>query len=157
MLCLLIKLEHANVSGYKIKLFSNEEKSKKASFISKEIRKIKDENTKMSNKKAKEKTLSNWNCLSMQQKREMNEELVICSESEKCIQQLAPVISYSDDGFLLMEYENVEQIFNVMDIFKKFGCFSNLDINCNKANVYSINFSFNDEEKSQLLNYGFND
>ena len=49
MLCLLIKLEHANVSGYKIRLFSNEEKSKKASFISKEMRKIKDENTKMSN------------------------------------------------------------------------------------------------------------
>ena len=44
-----------------------------------------------------------------------------------------------------------------MDIFKKFGCFSNLDINCDKADVYHINFSFNDEEKSQLLNYGFKD
>ena len=41
MLCLLIKLEHANVSGYKIKLFSNEEKSKRDSFISKETEKIK--------------------------------------------------------------------------------------------------------------------
>ena len=44
-----------------------------------------------------------------------------------------------------------------MDIFKKFGCFSNLDINCDKADVYHINFSFNNEEKSQLLNYGFKD
>ena len=50
----------------------------------------------------------------MQQKREMKEELVICSESQKCISQLAP-------------------------------------------DVYSINFSFSDGEKSQLLNYGFKD
>ena len=157
MLCLLIKLEHANVSGYKIKLFSNEEKSKRDSFISKENEKIKNENTKMSNKEAKKKAQSKWNCLPRQQKKKMNEELVICSKSEKCIHQLAPVISYSDDGFLLIEYENVEQIFKVMDIFKKIGCFSNLDINCDKADVYHINFSFNDEEKSQLLNYGFKD
>ena len=65
------------------------------------------------------------------------------------------VISYSDDGFLLIEYENVNQIFDIMDIFKKFGCFSNLVINCDKADVYHINFSFNKEEKDQLLKYGF--
>ena len=105
MLCLLTKLEHANVSGYKIKLFSNEEKSKKDSFISKEIEKIKNENTKMSSKEVKKMAQGNWNRLSRQQKKEMNDELVICSNSEKCIQQLAPVISYSDDGFLLIEYE----------------------------------------------------
>ena len=67
------------------------------------------------------------------------------------------MISYSDDGFLLIEYENVDQIFKVMDIFKRFGNFSNLEINCDKADVYSIDFSFNNEEKSQLLNYGFKD
>ena len=67
------------------------------------------------------------------------------------------MISYSDDGFLLIEYENVDQIFKVMDIFKRFGNFSNSEINCDKADVYSINFCFSDGEKSQLLNYGFKD
>ena len=70
MLCLLIKLEHANVPGYKIKLFSNEERGKRDSFISKEIRKIKNENANMSKKEAREKALSNWKCLYPCNKRE---------------------------------------------------------------------------------------
>ena len=41
MLCLLMKLEHANISGYKIKLYSNERKGKKDSFIQKEYEKLK--------------------------------------------------------------------------------------------------------------------
>ena len=94
---------------------------------------------------------NSWNRLSNQRRKEIDEELTICKNSEKCIQQLAPVISYSDDGFLLLEYENVNQIFSIMDIFKRFGCFSNLDINCDKADVYHINFSFSKEEKDQLL------
>ena len=44
-----------------------------------------------------------------------------------------------------------------MDIFKRFGSFSNLDINTDKADIYQINFSFSKEERDQLLNYGFID
>ena len=117
MLCLLIKLEHANVSGYKIKLFSNEEKSKRESFISKESEKIKNVNTGMNSKGVKKLAQDNWNRLSKQQRKEIDEELIVCKNSERCIQQLAPVISYSNDGFLLIEYENVNQIFDIMDIF----------------------------------------
>ena len=98
---------------------------------------------------------NNWNHLSIQQRKGIAEELTICKNSEKCIQQLAPVISYSDDGFLLLEYENVDQIFKIMNIFKRFGVFSNLEINCDKADVYHINFSFSKEERDQLLDYGF--
>ena len=123
MLCLLIKLEHANISGYKIKLYSNEQKSKKESFILNESEKIRNENTEMDSKEVKKLAQNNWNHLSNQQRKGIAEELTICKNSEKCIQQLAPVISYSDDGFLLLEYENVDQIFNIMDIFKRFGDF----------------------------------
>ena len=123
MLCLLIKLEHANISGYKIKLYSNEQKSKKESFILNESEKIRNENTEMDNKEVKKLAQNNWNHLSIQQRKGIAEELTICKNSEKCIQQLAPVISYSDDGFLLLEYENIDQIFNIMDIFKRFGDF----------------------------------
>ena len=111
----------------------------------------------MDSKEVKKLAQNNWNQLSNQQRKEIAEELTVCIDSEKCIQQLAPVISYSDDGFLLLEYENVNQIFNIMDIFKRFGCFSNLEINCDKADVYHINFSFSKEEKDQLLDYGFMD
>ena len=145
MLCLLIKLEHANISGYRIKLYSNEQKSKKESFILKESEKIKNENTGMNSKEVKKLAQNNWNRFSNQQRKEIAEEVIVCKDSEKCIQQLAPVISYSDDGFLLLEYESVNQIFKIMDIFKKFGAFSNLDINCDKADVYHINFSFSKE------------
>ena len=123
MLCLLIKLEHANISGYKIKLYSNEQKSKKESFIMNESEKIRNENTEMDNKEVKKLAQNNWNHLSSQQRKGIAEELSIDKNSEKCIQQLAPVLSYSDDGFLLLEYENVDQIFNIMDIFKRFGDF----------------------------------
>ena len=108
-------------------------------------------------KEVKKLAQNNWNQLSNQQRKEIAEELTVCKDSEKCIQQLAPVISYSDDGFLLLEYESVNKIFNIMDIFKRFGSFSNLDINCDKADVYHINFSFSKEEKDQLLDYGFMD
>lgn len=36
---------------------------------------------------------NNWNQLSNQQRKEIAEELTVCKDSEKCIQQLAPVIS----------------------------------------------------------------
>ena len=45
MFCLLLKLEHADIDGYKIKLYSNEKKSKRDSFIHQESEKIKNENT----------------------------------------------------------------------------------------------------------------
>ena len=120
-----------------------------------ESAKIRNENIEMENKEVKKLAQNNWNHLSSQQRKGIIEELSIDKNSEKCIQQLAPVISYSDDGFLLLEYENVDQIFKIMNIFKRFGVFSNLEINCDKADVYHINFSFSKEEKDQLLDYGF--
>ena len=42
-----------------------------------------------------------------------------------------------------------------MDIFKRFGSFSNLTINTDKADIYQINFLFSNEERNQLLDYGF--
>merc|ERR1711872_66212 len=50
MFCLLLKLEHANISGYKIKLYSNERKGKRDSFIHQELVKIKNENTGIDDK-----------------------------------------------------------------------------------------------------------
>lgn len=71
----------------------------------------------MNSKGVKKLAQDNWNRLSKQQRKEIDEELTVCKNSERCIQQLAPVISYSHDGFLLIEYENVNQIFDIMDIF----------------------------------------
>ena len=85
--------------------------------------KIRNEMTGMDNKEVNKLAQNNWNHLSSQQRKGIIEELCIDKNSEKCIQQLAPIISYSDDGFLLLEYENVDQIFNIMDIFKRFGDF----------------------------------
>ena len=121
-----MKLEHANISGYKIKLYSNERKGKRESFILKEYEKIKNVNAEIEDKEIKKLAQNKWNLLSSQQKKEISEDLTVCKNSEKCIQHLSPVISYSDDGFLLLEYESINQIFNVMDIFKRFGSFSNL-------------------------------
>ena len=155
MLCLLVKLEHANISGYKIKLYPNERKGKKDSFIQKECERLRNENTVTDDKEIEKLAQNNWNLLSRQQKNEISYDLTVCKDSEKCIQHLSSVISYSDDGFLLLEYESITQIFNVMDIFKRFGSFSNLTINTDKADIYQINFLFSNEERKQLLDYGF--
>ena len=95
------------------------------------------------------------NLLSKQQKNDISEDLTVCKSSEKCIQHLSPVISYSDDGFLLLEYESISQIFSVLNIFKRFGSFSNLTVNTDKTEIYHVNFLFSNEEKNQLLDYGF--
>ena len=150
-----MKLEHANISGYKIKLYSNERKCKKDSFIQKEYEKLRNENAESNDNEIKKLALDKWKLLSRQQKKDLSYDLTVSIDSEKCIQHLSPVISYSDDGFLLLEYENTNQIFNVMDIFKRFGSFSNLDINTDKADIYQINFLFSNEERNQLLDYGF--
>ena len=65
----------------------------------------------MDSKEVKKFAQNNWNHLSNQQRKEIAEELTVCKDSEKCIQQLAPVISYSDDGFLLLEYFSISWIF----------------------------------------------
>ena len=113
-----MKLEHANISGYKIKLYSNERKGKRDSFIQKEYEKLKNENAGTDDKEIRKLAQNKWNLLSRQQKNEISYDLTVCKSSEKCIQHLSPVISNSDDGFLLLEYESISQIFSVLDIFK---------------------------------------
>ena len=61
---------------------SNEQKSKKESFILKESEKIKNENTEMDNKEVKKLAQNNWNHLSNQQRKEIAEELTVCKDSE---------------------------------------------------------------------------
>merc|ERR1712141_218837 len=85
----------------------------------------------------------------------MSEDITICMDSEKCIQHLSSIISYSDDGFLFLEFQNLDQIFKVFDIFKRFSAFSNLSVNTDKTEIYQINFLFSNEERNQLLEYGF--
>merc|ERR1711872_787241 len=102
--------------------------------------------------------LINWpktDHLSKQQRDNISEDITICMDSEKCIEYLSSIVSYSDDGFLLLEYKSLDQIFRVFDIFKKFSAFSNLSVNTDKTEIYQVNFLFNNEEKSQLLEYGF--
>ena len=140
MQCLLLKLEHANISGYKIKLYSNERKCKKDSFIQKECEKLRNENTEIDDKEIAKLAQNKWNLLSRQQRNEISYDLTVCKSSEKCIQHLSPVISYSDDGFLLLEYESISQIFSVLDIFKRFGTFSNLTVNTDKTEIYQTFF-----------------
>merc|ERR1711944_237839 len=155
MFCLLLKLEHADISGYKIKLYSNEKKNKKDFFIHQESEKIKNENTGSNSKEIAKIAKNRWNLLSKQQKDNISEDITICMSSEKCIQHLSSIVSYSDDGFLLLEYKSLDQIFKVFDIFKKFSAFSNLSVNTDKTEIYQVNFLFNNEEKRKLLEYGF--
>ena len=61
----------------------------------------------------------------------------------------------SDDGFLLIDFDSVSQIFKIMDIFRKFGRFSGLEVNYDKADLCCVNFSFSNNEMAQLLNFGF--
>ena len=37
-------------------------------------------------------------------------------------------ISYSDDGLIIVEYQNTESITKILDLFKKFSTFSGLRI-----------------------------
>ena len=150
-----MKLEHADIDGYKIKLYSNEKKSKRSSFIHQESVKIKSENSRLNSKEIEKLARNRWNQLSKQQKDNIIEETTICMDSEKCIEYLSSIVSYSDDGFLLLEYKSLDQIFKVFDIFKKFSAFSNLSVNTDKTEIYQVNFLFNNEEKDQLLEYGF--
>merc|ERR1711994_132321 len=85
----------------------------------------------------------------------ISEDITICMDSEKCIQHLSSIVSYSDDGFLLLEYKSLDQIFKVFDIFKKFSAFSNLSVNTDKTEIYQVNFLFSNEERNLLLEYGF--
>merc|ERR1712012_416931 len=145
----------ADIDGYKIKLYLNEKKSKRSSFIHQESEKIKNENSGLNSKEIEKLARNRWNQLSKKQKDNINEETTICMDSEKCIEYLSSIVSYSDDGFLLLEYKSLNQIFKVFDIFKKFSAFSNLSVNTDKTEIYQVNFLFNNEEKSQLLEYGF--
>jgi hypothetical protein len=135
MFCLLLKLEHADISGYKIKLYSNEKKNKRDSFIHQESEKIKNENTGLNSKEIEKLAKNRWNLLSKQQRDNISEDITICMGSEKCIQHLSSIVSYSDDGFLLLEYKSLDQIFKVFDIFKKFSAFSNLSVNTDKTEI----------------------
>merc|ERR1711954_180907 len=136
-------------------LYSNVKKSKRNSFIHQESVKIKSENSGLNSKEIEKLARNRWNHLSKQQKDNISEETTICMDSEKCIEYLSSIVSYSDDGFLLLEYKNLDQIFKVFDIFKRFSAFSNLSVNTDKTEIYQINFLFSNEERNQLLEYGF--
>ena len=69
MLCLLMKLEHANISGYKIKLYSNERKCKKDSFIQKEYEKLRSENAEINDNEIKKLAQDKWKLLSRQKRK----------------------------------------------------------------------------------------
>merc|ERR1711928_230087 len=122
------------------------------SFIHQELEKIKNENSRLNSKEIQKLAKSRWNLLSKQQRDNISEDVTICMSSEKCIQHLSSIVSYSDDGFLLLEYKSLDQIFKVFDIFKKFSAFSNLSVNTDKTEIYQVNFLFNNEEKSNYWN-----
>ena len=79
--------------------------------------------------------------------------IINCVPRQK--KNLSSIVSYSDDRFLLLEYKSLDQIFKVFDFFKKFSAFSNLSVNTDKTEIYQMNFLFSNEERNQLLEYGF--
>merc|ERR1711928_1330 len=110
------------------------------SFIHQELEKIKNENSRLNSKEIQKLAKSRWNLLSKQQRDNISEDVTICMSSEKCIQHLSSIVSYSDDGFLLEEYKSLDKIFKVFDIFKKFSAFSNLSVNTDKTEIYQVSF-----------------
>merc|ERR1712012_341231 len=91
MFCLLLKLEHADIDGYKIKLYLNEKKSKRSSFIHQESAKIKSENSGLNSKEIEKLARNRWNQLSKKQQDNINERTTICMDSVKCIEYLSSI------------------------------------------------------------------
>ena len=63
-------------------------------------------------------------------------------------------ISYSDDGLIIVEYQNTESITKILDLFKKFSTFSGLRISPAKSKIIPINFEISPEDIIKLEDYG---
>ena len=65
------------------------------------------------------------------------------------------IISFSDDGFLFIEYNGIDDIIKILDIFGEFGQFSGLHPNKDKTRITALNFSFSAQELEILTQEGF--
>ena len=82
-----------------------------------------------------------------------NKRLIHTNTSQ--IIHVAPIVSFSDDGFVFLEFNRVEDILNIMNIFAEFGAFSGLFPNRDKTRIVSVNFAFTEVEKNALVTEGF--
>ena len=99
-----------------------------------------------------------WKQLSKEEKESCKASMKQNSFYQQTIKRLCEVsamISYSDDGHLFLEYNNINDILDVMKIFDDFGFFSGLKINPDKTRLVTLNFTLSPAEIKQLTENGF--
>ena len=72
------------------------------------------------------------------------------------LSDIASTVCYSDDGHLFLDFTNIQNILQVMELFHQFGAFSGLKINPDKTKIITLNFSLSEDEINCLAGKGFN-
>ena len=85
---------------------------------------------------------------------EINQQCIY-KDTIKTLSGIESTINYSDDGQIMIDYKSVQSILNIMNIFEDFGKFSGLQANPQKTKIITINFEMSNEDKSILIERGF--
>ena len=157
MLVILLRLDMQDVASYKIELGVLKKIPMEESYI--EYLWMKDNNDMSQiNNDFKKMARNKWKSLSKQEKANLKVEIkqkIFHQETIKRLSDIASIISYSDDGHLFLEYKEIQNILDIMNIFNQFGIFSGLKINSDKTRIVTLNFTLSNEEVECLVNSGF--
>ena len=107
-------------------------------------------------RKFKSQCAQDWKKISANEKRKFSglDRKISYEESNTNI-DVPAIVAFSDDGFLFLEYNTIEDILKVLSVFEEFGQFSGLLPNKDKTRITTVNFTFSDQELETLIQEGF--
>ena len=156
MYILLLRLNYEDISLYKLDLCIQKEISPVEAFA--ELQWHKEGHTGQINKKFKQESKEQWNLFSKKEKSNIKASFgkKFHEQATTKLSDIASTVCYSDDGHLFLDYTNIQNILQVMEIFHQFGAFSGLKINPDKTKIITLNFSLSEDEINCLAGKGFN-
>ena len=157
MLVILLRLDMQDVSSYKIDLGVMKKISLEDSYIEYLWKKENNDNSRINNE-FRSMARRKWKQMSKEEKNKLKSDIKqkrFHHETIKRLSNVASIISYSDDGHFFIEYNEIQNILDIMEIFNQFGIFSGLKINPDKTRIVTLNFTLSNEELSRLEESGF--